>query len=42
MFLQVFDFSFMHLNIDVVNILTLSFWLMEFIFKTKSSPTPKK
>jgi hypothetical protein len=39
MFLQVFGFSFKHLNIDVVNILI---WLMEFVFITKIIPNPLK
>jgi len=41
-FLQVFDFSFKHLNIDVVNILRSFFWLMEFVFIIKIIPTLEK
>jgi len=35
MFLQIFGFFLMHLNIDVVNIRIQYFWLMESIFITK-------
>jgi len=42
MFLQVVDFfsSTSNVNIDVVNILIYIFWLMEFVFITKTIPNP--
>jgi len=41
MFLQIFGFFFKHFNIDVVNILILFVWLVEFVFITKIIITPK-
>jgi len=38
LFSQVFGCFFMHLNIDVVNILILVFWSMEFVFIIKIIP----
>jgi hypothetical protein len=42
MFLQIFGLFFKHLNIDVVNILILFFWLIEFVYITKIIPNPEK
>jgi hypothetical protein len=42
MFLQIFGFFFKHLNIDVVNILILFFWLLKFVFIIKIILNPLK